>query len=190
MKGYTTKSAVENYLMQEIDDLFDDQLEEWIEAIEEYMDNEADRVLGVEDDAEASDYAYNGTGKHTLMIDDFVDIDTITLDGEDITDSVFLYPANSTPTWKLESDDYVFAKGRQNVVVTGVQGYREMQSFPKDLKLAATVLVAGIFNAANNLDGEVKSESIGVYTVTYVTDSQKNDFELAKKILQKYRRIR
>jgi len=35
-KGYTTKTAIENYMLTVIDASFDDQIDEWIEAAEWY----------------------------------------------------------------------------------------------------------------------------------------------------------
>jgi hypothetical protein len=37
-KGYTTKEAIENYMLIKIDSSFDAQINSWIEAVETYID--------------------------------------------------------------------------------------------------------------------------------------------------------
>lgn len=193
MKGYTTVEKIEDYLLISIDSSFVDTVEGWIADIEEYMDHHTDRVLGVEDDAEASEYIYDGTGKTELMIDDFIEIDSVTLndDDSDITESVFFHPANKKPIWKLQTKGLVFTKDIQNVKVTGIKGYALMANFPKDLTLAATVIVSGIINQQKPAaQADVSSETIGRYTVTYTTDLQRKQYHNALETLKRYKRIR
>lgn len=194
-RGYTTKVAVENYLLTNIGVVFNTQIDEWIEAMENEMDKITDRQLM--SDAVDAEYKYDGAGKHSLMIDDFVSITSVGLYDDiedvtifDITSYVFQYPANDTPKWRIESDSYYFTKGRQNVGVTGKRGYVALANWPADLKFACTVLVAGIVNFSNTSAGEVKRESIGRYTVEYTTSKQEADFKIAMRTLERYRRIR
>jgi len=194
-RGYTTESAVENYLLTNIDASFASQVDEWIEAMENEMDRITDRQLMA--DSVDAEYKYDGTGRKSIMIDDFVSITSVGLYDSieddtinDISDYVFQYPANDTPKWRLESDAYYFTKGRQNVGVTGKRGYVTEANWPADLKFACTVLVAGIVNFSNTSSGEVKRESIGRYTVEYTTAKQEADFEVAMRTLERYRRIR
>lgn len=190
----TNKAAIENYMLITIDSDFNDQVEEWIAGVEEEMNMMTDRQLIADEDAAA--YKYDGTGKKTIMVDDFVTVESVeikesvTSDLNDITDDCFLYPANKTPKWKIESDNWTFPKGRQNIIVTGRRGYFDADDVPANLKFAATVLVAGIINFSNTHEGEVKRESIGRYTVEYVTDKQKGDYDSVIKTLNHYRRIR
>lgn len=190
----TTKIAIENYLLTTIDASFQDQLTEWIDAMEQYMNHETRRQLIA--DASTSEYRYDGSGKYSLMLDDFLTITAVevysTIDDtvpDDYTDYITRYPANSTPKWQIKST-HMFPYGQQNIGVTGRRGSYDAASIPSDLKQAATVLVAGIVNFSNVSDGEVKSESIGRWTVTYVTDGQKVDFENAKRTLQHYKKMR
>jgi hypothetical protein len=184
----TTKTNVERYLLVAIDSSFDTQIATWITAINNYMDKMTNRQL-IADSTDA-EFKYDGTGKKSLMIDDFISIESVELGDEDITDYVFLYPANSIPTWRLESDDYYFTKGRQNITITGKKGFAVDADLPEDLKFAATVLVAGIVNASHNSKGEIKSESIGRYSVSYTTDAQKIDYDMAMDIIKSYKRVR
>ena len=183
----TTKVAIENYLLTTIDTSFDTQLNEWINGVEAEMNKLADRQLTA--DAVAADYKYDGNGKDRLLVDDFVAITAVKVDGTDIIADCYLYPANKTPKWKIETTS-VFSEGRQNVVITGQKGYALAANMPIDLKWAATVLVAGIVNNGNNSAGEVASETIGRYTVTYSTQTQKDDYNRALAIIKNYRRIR
>lgn len=190
----TTKNNVEKYLLTAIDSSFDTQIAAWIAAVDEYINHETKRQI--EADAAESTHRYDGLGKTKLMIDDFVsisevkvfsDIDDVT--GTDYTDYMYYYPANSTPKWRLDATK-VLPIGKQNVAVTGVRGAYAPGSIPADITLAATILVAGIVNYSNQSEGEVKSESIGRYTVTYVTEKQSNDYLNAIKTLQHHKRIR
>jgi hypothetical protein len=184
----TTKANVEKYLLTAIDSSFDAQITAWIAAAEKHINRMTNRQI-IADTAPA-EYKYSGNKKDYMHVDDFIDIDTVEMDGVDITDDIFFEPANRLPYFKLVYDEGVFEKGKQNIVVTGRRGYADSAAIPEDLVFAATVLVAGIVNFSNNSSGEIKSESIGGYSVTYVSDSQKNDFTRAEAIIKSYRRIR
>lgn len=191
----TDQDSIENYMLIDIDSSFEDQIESWILGAQQYMNKVTDRYLVA--DTTAQIYKYDGTGLETMIIDDFVDIDSV-FDGEDdITEDVLFYPANGTPKWRLESDDRIFTKGRQNITITGKRGFAtqaDIDTKYSDLKFAATVLVAGIINygySGSVGDKEVVSESIGQYSVTYEKGStQVEDFNNVKSTLRQYRRIR
>lgn len=190
----TTRQAVQNYMLIDIDPTLHDQVDEWISGVGKEIDMMTDRQI-IADDTATTRY-YNGSGKTKQVIDDFITITKVELRANqddvtpsDITSDVYLFPANKTPKWLLES--YItFSKGIQNVLVTGRHGYCASDAIPTDLKFAATVFVSGIINYSNTSKGEIKSESIGRYSVTYETDEQKQDFERAKAIIKSYRRIR
>jgi hypothetical protein len=185
--GITTKEAIENYLLTTIDPSFEYQLNDWIAGVEQEMNRLTDRQLiaGVI----PVTCKYDGNHKASIMIDDFVSISKVEVDGDDITSSCFFYPANSTPKWRVETSQK-FNKGRQNVSITGLKGFTTLANLPLDLKQAATVLVAGIINFSNQSEGEIKSESIGRYSVTYTTDSGHVDFDKSLAAIKAYRRIR
>lgn len=192
----TTKTNVEKYLLVTIDSSFSSQISAWISSVEKYMNKQTNRQLIA--DSEDGEYYYDGSDRKTLVVDDFVSITSVSLLSRDfttvseteITDYVYFYPVNEKPIWRLESDLYYFENGRQNVKVVGQRGYVEDDSIPEDLTFAATVLVAGIVNFSHNSKGEVKSESIGSYSVTYETTAQQNDYDMTKEILKSYRRMR
>ena len=195
---YTTKSRIQNFLMVNINDSFDDQINEWIDAVEAYIDNYCNRTFEQES---ATSKLYDGSGTSELLIDDLLSltkVETLDEDNEvdetiDSTDEYWLYPANTTPKYRIRINTAnapiaVFPKGHQNIKVTGTFGQSE--SVPEDIRLAATKLVAGII-AEKNLDiaGEIKSEKLGEYQIT-VQDVEKQANHLGiDKILDHYRNI-
>lgn len=183
-KGYTTKLAVENYLLTDIDPSFDEQIDEWISAVETYIEHETGREFGIaEDPADPTDHVYDGDGTDTLTIDPADAVESIKLSptGAAIAaDQYYLYPANKTPKTKIKMRGMVFPKGNQNIVVNANYGLAQV---PADIKFAATILVAGIVNNSASTDGEVSSYSIGPYSVTFKDEQQLKDFTKVSDIL-------
>jgi len=184
----TDQTAVENYILTEIDSSLYNQFVEWVNGVEEEMNKMTGRQLIAPSEFE-EEYMYDGNGKCSIMIDDFISISKIEVDDEDITDDCYLYPSNKVPKWQIKST-LKFSRGHQNVVITGVKGYTTLENLPSDLKWAATVLVSGIINFSNSSEGEVQSETIGRYSVTYTTDAAKDDHSRAMSIIKRYRKIR
>lgn len=188
-KGYTNRTEVENYLLITIDESFHDQVDRWIGEVELYIDRMTERNFVA--DESPSEKLFDGDGSNNLILGDFLGIDDVSIDGDTITDPdsdaeqpYLLYPANTTPKTKLVLRASRFPAGLQNISVTGTWGYSA--ECPVDITTVATVLVAGIINYSNNSEGEVQSESIGRYTVTYKTEKQWQDFERVKDILNYY----
>ncbi len=191
-KGYTNKLNIENYLLITIDSSFDSQVDDWIAAMETYIEQITGRFFTVEDTA--SDRLYDGDGSNTLFIDDASEVTDVALldsEGTPTTEltyadkDYYLYPTNETILNRIVLKNGVrFASGHQNVLVTGKWG----QALPADVMFAATVLVAGIVNFSNSSEGEIQSMSIGRYSVTYKTEAQKEDFTRANEILKTYKR--
>ncbi len=186
---YTTKEAVENYLVKTVDDAFDLQLTEWIKAMSKYIDDFCGRtialvpVTGEDEDDKTDTFLYDGDGTDTLFIKDCTDISEVKV-GDDVVVPIE-YPANKSYTRKLKLEDSCFTEGNQNVSVTGVHAmYTEV---PDDIKFACTVLVGGICNNQVNKD-KGTTERIGNYAITY-TDAQKGDVDVAKNILNAYKVI-
>lgn len=181
-KGYTTKEAIENYLLIDIDASFDEQVDEWIESVEEYIDHETNRDFALaEDPADPADRIFDGDGSNTLDIDPATAIESVSLNGSVIAeDQYVLYPANKTTKTQIKLKNIRFPVGIQNVTVNANWGY---DAVPKDIKLAATVLVAGIINNAWQSEGEIASMTIGRYSVTYKTKQQVDDFNKIEEIL-------
>jgi hypothetical protein len=187
IKGYTTKEKIENYLLIDIDDSFDDQINEWIEVIEKYIDDFTGLDWGIA--SEESGYAgeqrvFDGDGTKTISPGFFTEIMEIKLSptGEALSeDDYYLYPANKTDKNKIKLAYLVFPVGDQNIYITANWGVSEI---PLDISFAATVLVAGIINNSWQSEGEIESMTIGRYQVSFKNQEQVNDFKQVQKILE------
>ncbi|HBT75032.1 TPA: hypothetical protein DEB29_03470 [Candidatus Wolfebacteria bacterium] len=202
-KGYTTKTAIENYILQEIDEVFDGQLNDWIVSVEKIIDNITQRNFVADETASAR--LYDGDGTNELLIDECIAITKVEvgLDGygssfqEDIAtgaDRYFLYPLNFAakgfPASSIVLNARSFPEGMQNNRITAKWGYSA--TAPADIQFAATVFVAGILNQSRSGGEQIKTESIGNYSVTYNSDNGNDswgDFQSAQNILQAYKRI-
>lgn len=182
-KGYCEINDIEDYLLTEIDGSFEPQIESWIEAMENYIDKTTGRNFIADD--QASVKKYDGDGDYRLFIDDAVDISKIEIDGNEVAE-YFLYPANDFPITKIELEDDYFTRGHQNVEVEGKWGYSV--DVPADITLACAILVAGVINQSLSQEGEVQSETVGPYSVTYKSEQNWRDFFNIKNTLLQYRR--
>ena len=181
-KGYTDKTTLENYVLKTIDASFNTQIDAWIEAIETFIDRLTGRNFIA--DTVASERVYDGNGKIEILIDDCVDIDKVEVDDTEIVAANFhAYPANTVRKYKIKTLGDVFSRGDQNVTITGKWGYSA--AVPADVKLAATILLAGILQFS---DKATRSETIGNYSVSYDSDKGWQDFNQANKILQSYKK--
>lgn len=200
-KGYTNIIAIENYLLVEIDIGFKDQVEEWIAQMEKYIEQETGRVFIADSDASVKKFQvepfspitigdYRALPKE-LFIDECVEVAELKIDGEVISsDNYLFYPANELPKTRIKLTDasgLVFSRGEQNIEVKAKWGYSV--ECPDDISFATTILVAGTINFAGEMAGEIKSESIGSFSVTYKDEQGWQDFNRVKEILQKYTKI-
>jgi hypothetical protein len=203
LKGYTDKSTIENYILQEIDVSFDNQLDEWIEGVEKTIENITGRVFIA--DTTASARLYDGDGEQDLLIDECVDVTKVEV-GSDAygssfseiletgSDRYFTYPQNAIVKGqcidKVVLSARTFPCGMQNNRITAKWGYSV--AVPADIKFVATVFVTGILNQQRMGGDQIKSERIGNFTVTYNTDNGGDswtDFNNAMKILDSYKKI-
>lgn len=197
-KGYTTREQVENYLLINIDASFHSQVNDWIMEVEEYIDRKTGRNFV----ADTGDVlrVFDGDGTCKQIIDDCVEISKLEVGRDTVTEvdaaNFVTYPLNArklsraVPITRIELLGAVFPRYPQIVRVTGKWGYSIHP--PTDIRMAATVLVAGIINYAWNSEGEVKTMTIGRYSVTYKDEKQWQDFEKidgAKGILETYRKF-
>lgn len=185
MEEYTTKTDVENYLLQTINNSFNDQIAGWIKAMSSFIDKTANRVIfkDVSESAEPEEYFYDGDGSNNLLIKDCHDITEVKIDDKVV--EVLKYPSNKPYTNKILLKTQAFTRGYQNVSVKATQAM--CAELPEDIKFACTVLVAGICN--NQIyKKKGKSEQIGNYTITY-GNSQEADISLAKNIINSYKRV-
>lgn len=188
-KGYCTIGQIQNYLLHGIKDYFRPQVDHWIAQMETYVEKQTGRVFIA--DEEASERIYDGDGKVNLFIDECVAVSKLTIDSTEISSSDYLlYPASELPKSriKLKNDSALyFTTDEQNIKVEAKWG--SFVECPPDISFAMTVFVAGIINFSGEMSGEIKSEKIGDYSITYKTDKDWQDFERAKQILQQYKKI-
>lgn len=189
---YITIEELEAYLLQEIVDSFQPQVLNWIEA----MSNQVELMTNREWVAGDADYPevryFDGKGNSYLRIGEAIEIDEVAV-GEDYAESFEIvtdyitYPYNALPISKLIRKDNIFDRGIKNIKITGRFGYGE--EAPEDIKFAVAVLTAGIILNQTNQEGEIESEKIGNYAVSYKTDEQKNDYKRAMDIIASRRVI-
>ena len=188
-KGYTSKTKLENYTLQTIDTSFDEQITDWIESIEKFIEKFTGRIFIA--DTTASEKVYDGEGGSEQKFDEFISLTKVEV-GEDTkteieSDDYRVYPNNEERKNKIQLKEDFFTKGYQNVTITAKWGYSA--SCPADLTLAATTLLAGIINYSNDAKGKIRSESIGRYTVAYTDDQGWQDFKRAMMILNSYKQF-
>lgn len=192
IKGYTSKQAIEEYMLLTIDESMDERIDRWIEAVENYIDAETNNDFAVAEDESGpeEERVYDGDGTSTLFIDPAMEISSVSInDGEPLDESSYvLYPANRYPKDKIALKSCrKFLKGLQNITVTGRFGY---DAVPADIEFVATVLVAGIINFSNQSEGEIQSMTIGRYSVSYKDKKQIGDFETVQATLIQRRRYK
>ena len=202
-KGYTTKTAIENYILQDIDASFNSQIDSWITAVENIIDKITGRNFVA--DSVASARVYDGDDTQELLVDECIAVTKVEVGNDSYgstftevastgSDKYFLKPDNyaskALPIYKVVLNARCFPGGIQNNRITAKWGYSA--SAPADIQFAATVFVAGILNQQRQGGDEIKSESIGNYSVSYNTDKNGNswaDFERAQQILSAYTKL-
>ena len=191
MLGYTSKNDIERYMLVDIDDSYNTQINEWIESQEAMINDFAGRVFIA--DTTASIRYFDGDGSHVLLIDDCISLskiemgDPTTTKDELDSDDYYTYPYNRTPKRKVYYSG-IFTRAKKNIDVTAKWGYST--AVPNDIKLATTILVSLIIEEAWQSEGETESESIGNYSITYKkTETNKSKIDRAIEILNRYRKI-
>jgi len=202
-KGYTTKDKIEDFLNISITGEVDD----YILAAEDIIDRLTGRnfVAGTV----AKVRIYNGDETQELLIDDCVEITKVERGddewGDDFTeitaggsDGYFLEPVNNKdennlvikPYRKIILRSKVWIGGVQNAKITAKWGYST--SAPEDISFAATVFASGMYNAKRGGSGDIKSEHIGGYMVTYDVNEDGvsyGDIQRAMTILDSYKKF-
>ena len=191
MLGYTSKNDIERYMLVDIDDSYNTQINEWIESVEAMINDYTGRLFIA--DTIASIRYFDGDGSHLLLIDDCVSLtkiemgDPTTTKDELDTDDYYVYRYNTTPKRKVYYDS-IFTRDNKNIDVTAKWGYSI--AVPNDIKLATTILVSLIIEEAWQSEGETDSESIGSYSITYKkTETNKSKIDRAILTLNRYRKI-
>lgn len=184
---YTTVGKVSNYILEEIAVDYQPVIDEYIEAVSLEMDQLANRKLVAEEDDTVK--FYDGNGLTKISLDDLQVIDTLEIGdvyGENFVENTnyITYPT-VVPFRGLILKSGIFNDGVQNIKVTGSWGL--FATAPKDIEFACTVLVAGIINNQTN-KGQVTSERIGNYAVSFDTEIEKQDYVRALQIINSYRK--
>jgi hypothetical protein len=180
---YTTKANIEAYLRITLDPSLNAQVDKWINSATEYIRNYTNRewVAGA-----SSTRLYDGTGTQKMMIDEFIDVTDVKV-GEDWNTNMATIDYTTEPYNRVNKNTVIyktdhFPCGQQNVAVTAKFGFSA--TVPADIEFATTVLASAIVLAGTNEAGEVASEQIGNYRVTYKDDKHKDDMTQAMAILE------
>jgi len=189
--AYTTHADVGAFLGITIP--ADDQakITAWAKAMSRYLDAKANRPLYR---TEEETFLYDGDGTGITVITDCHSISQVEVEGLNISVADILeYPANKPYTSRIAlRNGGRFPRGRQNISITAIHGMNE--ELPEDIKLAATILTAGVY-AANCLpataeeDQTVVSERIGDYQVQYAKPEHVSAFASVSAIIGGYTRI-
>lgn len=206
-KGYTTQAEIEKFL----DTTITIDVDSFIEAAEAIIDNITGRNFIA--DTVATSRQYDGDSTDELLIDDAVEIDLVEVGTNDYgasyttvdpisssnADGYWAFIANrrdsrseELPYTKLKLRSRSWIYGFQNHRITAKWGFSV--DVPADVMFAATVIAAGIYNTGHGSSvgtGEIKSEKIGNYSVTYDVGTTNGStgwsaFTRSKEILESY----
>lgn len=177
---YCSKQDVLNYVLLDVQESFEDQIDSWIEISSREIDDLTNRTFIA--DSVATPRLYDGNNAVKLFIDDFVAMTGLKIDGATITlADVKLYPANTEHKNSLYYENG-FTRGKQNVEVTAKWGYSEEP--PEPIKFACVVLTASkiLFSSRKN---DIQRERIGNYEIQYM-QGKEADVERVKMAINKY----
>lgn len=182
--NYANLTEIKNYIVKEVTPGFESQITLWISGVSRYIDKTCNRNIARDT---STIIKYDGDGSDVLLIKDCCAITLIELDDVDITASVLKYPTTKDYASRLVLRDSYWTPGLQNVEVTGKHGMGVTP--PDDIRLATTILVGAI--CRNQILGEKAgtTEKIGSYSISYSTPEQKAEIEMAKGIINSYKRI-
>jgi len=194
--SYTKKGQIQNYLAIDIDTSLDSQITDWITAVSNYID----RYTGKSFEQSSSEIRYfNGSGRKDIDIDDFLSLSSVQILDSNASGVAFTlsegrdndyitYPYNDTRKYRLiltvNAQVAIWSIGKQRIKITGVWG--ESSTVPKDIELAATMLVAGIVEKGLK-GGSVQSESLGDYSVTFKNIDDISSVMGVREILNHYK---
>lgn len=197
--AYCTKTDIENYLQIGIDDSLDSQITAWIASATAWINRYTDRQF----EAAAAIRKYDGNGKDSLVVDDFLSLSAIWFVSNDATSdnnsrqqtvSSFLKYQNSdpnkTPYNKLVISPYAsstieFPIGYQNVWVHGVFGYTA--EVPADISLVCTKLVASVVKVGKD-DGMAQFAEADL-SISYISFDKLVNMDVGvKEVLDWYKK--
>jgi len=189
MSNYTTEEKLEKFLNVTI---VTGDADDFISAADEIINKLTGRKFIADESASAR--LFEGTDRNALLIDECIEItkverandsygeDLSTIDSDDYIELPRNYSSESIPIKAIYYKNGVWPigiEGLANHQITAKWGYSE--NAPDDIVFAATVLAAGMYSF-NRAKGNVKSEKIGNYSVSYNGDDW-GAFEQAKSII-------
>jgi hypothetical protein len=194
-KNYTSEKKVEAFLGVEIEFGGADN------AINEAV-NLVDKITGRNfvADSVASARLFSGQAGLDLIIDDCVEITKVEM-GSDMYGDSFAevastkyiklplnYTAKSLPITRLHVKDDYWTSGVANHRITAKWGYSV--AVPSAVELATTILAGGVymFNKGG-ASGDLNSESIGNYSVSYANAEGWKAYKRAVEILNSFKRF-
>lgn len=192
---YITESDLENHILQDIDSTYST----WIGTIIGFVEDYIDKYCGTSFASLGSvTRYYDGSGVEDLSIDNLTAISSVQIlnsNGDvesNLTENTdyWLYPLNETVKNKivLTGTNLIgsFPDRLRAIKVIGTFGY---SSVPSPVKFAGIQLAAKIINEGLR-GGQVSSESLGSYNISYKDIDEKVDSMGIKEILNQYRESR
>lgn len=189
--SYISEGDLENFILQDIDSSYSTWITSIIAAVEAYID----QYCGTDfENSGSGDKYYDGNGTDELFIGN---VQTITavyfLDVNGNVESTLgtgdwnLYPLNDSTknTLKLSGGGSYssFPNRSRAVKITGTFGN---STAPLPVKMAGVQLAAKLINEGLR-GGQVKSESLGSYSVTYKDIDENAESMAIKETLNQYR---
>jgi len=168
--AYITSQKVQDYLAMTFTDQVNDQVANWIDIVEEYIDNFTNRNF---EESNSEVRYFDGNSSDVLRIDDVTSItELVFLDSDGDTDTTLtedtdfrLYPYNNDEKTEIRlmpgGSRAAFPAWDKSVKVTGTWGY---SSVPKVIEAAALKLVSR-FVEKSMKGGEIIEESLGDYKI-------------------------
>lgn len=197
--SYVTKGTVQKYLNVDIASSMDAQLDDWITAIEKWIEKYTGKSFEASSETRYYD-TYNSKRGYEIDIDPFTAITALEyLDEEGATDETltegqsndFLtYPLNDTEKYKIlilpTSSVGPMPIGARRLKVTATFGHSDV--VPKDIELVATKLVASVVSEGLK-GGKLQQVNIGDYQATFEKIDQTAEALGIYQILDMYRDI-
>jgi hypothetical protein len=191
---YINEGDVENLILQDIDSSFSVWIASIIDMVGAYIDQYCGTSFATEQTATVKYYDSFGTDE--LFIDPLISISSIVIldiyGNEEITLSTndyFTYPLNDPTSYSLKLRPGAsigrFPDRVNAIKVTGTFGFTTV---PSPVKLAAIKLTAKIINEGLR-GGQVGSETLGSYTVSYRELDDSVEALGVKEILNQYRKL-
>lgn len=191
-KGYCDRTDVAQYLGITIEESDEAKVDTYIRLAEALIERQTGRIFKA--DTSFSDRYFSGGDNGSLRIDDAIAIEDVEVYDEfgalnaTLTGTSYdFYPYNELPIRRLDMKPNIndfFLRGRRNIKVSGKWGYTVEP--PELISFATMVLAAGMLNNSLDTKGEVASERIGEYQVTYKTPTQWSDFTQVKDVITSY----